>query len=238
MVFKTQQEREAYIDELMASGGYGQAAGLNLMVLDAAAGFVGSLVRDWLVNSQLRDLQRQEAYYAQSIAKRDARIAQLDQEIKQLDREIEQLDREIEQLDREIAQLDREIAQAHQKAVESERRLYEMRVRNYIKNYYEVRDNLDAIAELRPEALRLGLDEVVAYVDKRLNRVFKYYYVPEDQSPQGIERFAHECARRNSDEESLGMITVSAVTMQCKKKLEKAIEEKRASQNPETIVLG
>jgi len=34
------------------------------------------------------------------------------------------------------------------------------------------------------------------------------------------------------------MITVSAVTMQCKKKLEKAIEEKRASQNPETIVLG
>lgn len=224
MVFKTQQEREAYIDELMASGGYGQAAGLNLMVLDAAAGFVGSLVRDWLVNSQLRDLQRQEAYYAQSIAKRDARIAQLDQEIKQLDREIEQLDREI--------------AQAHQEAVESERRLYEMRVRNYIKNYYEVRDNLNAIAELRPEALRQGLDEVVAYVDKRLNRVFKYYYVPEDQSPQGIERFAHECARRNSDEESLGMITVSAVTMQCKKKLEKAIEEKRASQNPETIVLG
>ena len=231
MVFKTQQEREAFIDELMASGGYGQAAGLSLMVLDAAAGFVGSLVRDWLVNSQLRDLQRQEAYYAQSIAKRDARIAQLDQEIKQLDREIEQLDREIEQLDREIAQ-------AHQEAVESERRLYEMRVRNYIKNYYEVRDNLNAIAELRPEALRLGLDEVVAYVDKRLNRVFKYYYVPEDQSPQGIERFAHECARRDSDEESLGMITVSVVTMQCKKKLEKAIEEKRASQNPETIVLG
>ena len=231
MVFKTQQEREAFIDELMASGGYGQAAGLNLMVLDAAAGFVGSLVRDWLVNSQLRDLQRQEAYYAQSIARHDARIAQLDREIKQLDREIEQLDREIEQLDREIAQ-------AHQEAVESERRLYEMRVRNYIKNYYEVRDNLNAIAELRPEALRLGLDEVVAYVDKRLNRVFKYYYVPEDQSPQGIERFAHECARRDSDEESLGMITVSAVTMQCKKKLEKAIEEKRASQNPETIVLG
>ena len=231
MVFKTQQEREAYIDALMDSGGFGQAAGLNLMVLDAAAGFVGSLVRDWLVNSQLRDLQRQEAYYAQSIAKRDARIAQLDQEIKQLDREIEQLDREIEQLDREIAQ-------AHQEAVEAERDLYETRVRNYIKNYYEVRDNLNAIAELRPEALRLGLDEVVAYVDKRLNRVFKYYYVPEDQSPQGIERFAHECARRNSDEESLGMITVSAVTMQCKKKLEKAIEEKRASQNPETIVLG
>ena len=217
MVFKTQQEREAFIDELMASGGYGQAAGLSLMVLDAAAGFVGSLVRDWLVNSQLRDLQRQEAYYAQSITRHDARIAQLDREIKQLDREI---------------------AQAHQEAVESERRLYEMRVRNYIENYYEVRDNLNAIAELRPEALRLGLDEVVAYVDKRLNRVFKYYYVPEDQSPQGIERFAHECARRDSDEESLGMITVSVVTMQCKKKLEKAIEEKRASQNPETIVLG
>ena len=118
MVFKTQQEREAYIDALMDSGGFGQAAGLNLMVLDAAAGFVGSLVRDWLVNSQLRDLQRREAYYAQSIAKRDARIAQLDQEIKQLDREIEQLDREI--------------AQAHQEAVESERRLYEMRVRNYM----------------------------------------------------------------------------------------------------------
>ena len=223
MVFKTQQEREAFIDELMASGGYGQAAGLNLMVLDAAAGFVGSLVRDWLVNSQLRDLQRQEAYYAQSIARRDARIAQLDREIKQLDREIEQLDREIEQLDREIAQ-------AHQEAVESERRLYEMRVRNYIESYYEVRDNLNAIAELRPEALRLGLDEVVAYVDKRLNRVFKYYYVPEDQSPQGIERFAHECARRDSSEESLGMITVSAVTMQCKEKLEKAIEEKRTEQ--------
>lgn len=209
MVFKTQQEREAYIDELMASGGYGQAAGLNLMVLDAAAGFVGSLVRDWLVNSQLRDLQRQEAYYAQEVAKHRERIAQLDQEIKQLDREI---------------------AQAHQKAVESERRLYEMRVRNYIECYYKVRDNLDAIAELRPEALRLGLDEVVAHVDKRLNRVFKYYYVPEDQSPKGIERFAHECARRNSDEESLGMITVSAVTMQCKKKLAKAIEEKRTEQ--------
>lgn len=224
MVFKTQQEREAFIDELMASGGYGQAAGLSLMVLDAAAGFVGSLVRDWLVNSQLRDLQRREAYYAQSIAKRDARIAQLDQEIKQLDREIEQLDREI--------------AQAHQEAVESERRLYEMRVRNYIKNYYEVRDNLNAIAELRPEALRIGLDEVVAYVDKRLNRVFKYYYVPEDQSPQGIERFAHECARRNSDRESLGMIVVSSVTTKSKKKLAQAIEEKRASQNPETIVLG
>ena len=231
MVFKTQQEREAYIDALMDSGGFGQAAGLNLMVLDAAAGFVGSLVRDWLVNSQLRDLQRREAYYAQSIAKHDARIAQLDQEIKQLDREIEQLDQEIKQLDREIAQ-------AHQEAVEAERDLYETRVRNYIECYYKVRDNLNAIAELRPEALRLGLDEVVAYVDKRLNRVFKYYYVPEDQSPQGIERFAHECARRNSDEESLGMITVSAVTMQCKKKLEKAIEEKRASQNPETIVLG
>ena len=231
MVFKTQQEREAYIDELMASGGYGQAAGISLMVFDAAVGFVGSLVRDWLVNSQLRDLQRQEAYYAQSIAEHDARIAQLDQEIKQLDREIAQLDREIEQLDREIAQ-------AHQEAVEAERVLYEMRVRNYIESYYEVRDNLNAIAELCPEALRLGLDEVVAYVDKRLNRVFKYYYVPEDQSPQGIERFAHECARRNSDEESLGMITVSVVTMQCKKKLEKAIEEKRASQNPETIVLG
>ena len=229
MVFKTQQEREAYIDALMDSGGFGQAAGLNLMVLDAAAGFVGSLVRDWLVNSQLRDLQRQEAYYAQSIAKRDARIAQLDQEIKQLDREIEQLDREIEQLDREIAQ-------AHQEAVESERRLYEMRVRNYIKNYYEVRDNLNAIAELRPEALRVGLDEVVAYVDKRLNRVFKYYYVPEDQSPQGIERFAHECARRNSDEESLGMITVSAVTMQCKKKLAEAIRAKK--QEMGTIELG
>jgi len=217
MVFKTQQEREAYIDELMASGGYGQAAGLSLMVFDAAVGFVGSLVRDWLVNSQLRDLQRQEAYYAQSIAEHDARIAQLDQEIKQLDREI---------------------AQARQEAAEAERDLYEIRVRNYIESYYEVRDNLNAIAELCPEALRLGLDEVVAYVDKRLNRVFKYYYVPEDQSPQGIERFAHECARRNSDEESLGMITVSVVTMQCKKKLEKAIEEKRASQNPETIVLG
>lgn len=232
MVFKTQQEREAFIDELMASGGYGQAAGLNLMVLDAAAGFVGSLVRDWLVNSQLRDLQRQEAYYAQSIAKRDARIAQLDQEIKQLDREIEQLDREIEQLDREIAQ-------AHQKAVESERRLYEMRVRNYIENYYEVRDNLNAIAELRPEALRLGLDEVVAKVDEDMDFVFRRrYHVPKDQSPEGIERFAHECARRNSDKESLGMIALSAVTTTCKKKLAEAIEEKRASQNPETIVLG
>ncbi|MWR36382.1 hypothetical protein GN073_08750 [Helicobacter pylori] len=232
MVFKTQQEREAYIDELMASGGYGQAAGLNLMVLDAAAGFVGNLVRDWLVNSQLRDLQRQEAYYAQSIAKRDARIAQLDQEIKQLDREIEQLDREIEQLDREIEQ-------AHQEAVEAERDLYETRVRNYIENYYEVRDNLNAIAELRPEALRLGLDEVVAKVDEDMDFVFRRRYpVPKDQSPEGIERFAHECARRNSDKESFGMIALSAVTTKCKKKLAKAIEEKRASQNPETIVLG
>lgn len=225
MVFKTQQEREAFIDELMASGGYGQAAGLSLMVLDAAAGFVGSLVRDWLVNSQLRDLQRQEAYYAQSIAKRDARIAQLDQEIKQLDREIEQLDREI--------------AQAHQEAVESERRLYEMRVRNYIECYYKVRDNLNAIAELRPEALRLGLDEVVAKVDEDMDFVFRRrYHVPKDQGPEGIERFAHECARRNSDKESLGMIALSAVTTKSKKKLAQAIEEKRASQNPETIVLG
>ena len=232
MVFKTQQEREAFIDELMASGGYGQAAGLNLMVLDAAAGFVGSLVRDWLVNSQLRDLQRQEAYYAQEVAKHRERIVQLDQEIKQLDREIEQLDREIEQLDREIAQ-------AHQEAVEAERDLYETRVRNYIECYYKVRDNLNAIAELRPEALRLGLDEVVAKVDDWLYRTFKdCYFVPEDQSPQGIERFAHECARRNSDTESLGMIVVSAVTTKSKKKLAQAIEEKRASQNPETIVLG
>ena len=225
MVFKTQQEREAYIDALMDSGGFGQAAGLNLMVLDAAAGFVGSLVRDWVVNSQLRDLQRQEAYYAQSIAEHDARIAQLDQEIKQLDRE--------------IAQLDREIAQAHQKAVEAERDLYETRVRNYIECYYKVRDNLNAIAELRPEALRLGLDEVVAKVDENMDFVFRRrYHVPKDQSPEGIERFAHECARRNSDKESFGMIVLSAVTTVCKEKLAEAIEEKRASQNPETIVLG
>lgn len=223
MVLRTKEEREAFVSDLMASGGYGQAAGLNLMVLDAAAGFVGSLVRDWLVNSQLRDLQRREAYYAQSIAKHDARIAQLDQEIKQLDREIEQLDREI--------------AQAHQEAVESERRLYEMRVRNYIKNYYEVRDNLNAIAELRPEALRLGLDEVVAKVDEDMDFVFRRrYHVPKDQSPEGIERFAHECARRNSDKESLGMIALSAVTTECKKKLAEAIRAKK--QEMGTIELG
>ncbi|BBD78370.1 septum formation initiator family protein [Hydrogenophilus thermoluteolus] len=230
MVFRTKEEREAFVNDLMASGGYGQAAGLNLMALDVAANFVGGIARSWIQNSYLKTLKKQEEYYAQSAARRAERIKQLDKEITQLDKEITQLDKEIAQLDKEIAELDEISKKARQD-------LYETRVRNYIEHFYKARDNMAEIQKLRPEALRLGLHEVVAKVDKWLNRVFsKRFYAPKDMSPASIVAFAHECARRNSDTESLGMIAVASVTRQSKENLAEAIRAKK--QELGTIELG
>lgn len=216
MVFRTKEEREAFVSDLMARDTYGVAAGMSLMALDVAANFIGGIARSWIQNSHLKTLKKLEEYYAQSAARRAERIRQLDKEIAQLDKEIAELD--------EISKKARQD-------------LYETRVKNYIKNFYEARDNMAEIQKLRPEALRLGLHEVVAKVDKWLNRVFsKRFYAPKDMSPASIAAFAHECARRNSDTESLGMIAVASVTRQSKEHLAEAIRAKK--QEMGTIELG
>lgn len=138
---------------------------------------------------------------------------------------------------RRIAQLDKEIAELDEISKKARQDLYETRVNSYIKYFYKARDNMAEIQKLRPEALRLGLHEVVAKVDKWLNRVFsKRFYAPKDMSPASIAAFAHECARRNSDTESLGMMAVASVTRQSKEKLAEAIRAKK--QEMGTIELG